>query len=297
MAPLLSVRDLRVEFSAPDRRSIHALNGVSLEMQPGEALGLLGESGSGKSTLGKSLLRILPSKARATSGAIEFEGRDLLRCSARDLQKIRGARISRIPQEPGLALSPVMRVGDQIAEVIHAHQDRGRDQSSGWKASCTAASALLERVNLRGTPARRIYDAYPHQLSGGQLQRVVIAQAIACGPALVIADEPTASLDPGTEAEILDSLRSLRAEKNLAILFITHDPRILGNFAAAQVVFLRIESLLDERPLGAKKNETRTWCSSEDAGAEHRTHAARIVQHDVESVVDQLARALQRIAP
>jgi oligopeptide/dipeptide ABC transporter ATP-binding protein len=224
MLPLLKVRSLRVEFVEPEGRRIRAVNGASLEVRHGEVLGMLGESGSGKSTIAKALLRLLPKTAEIREGAIEFEGNDLLQLSEREMQKLRGARIARVPQEPGLALNPVMKVGEQIAEVIRAHRDWS------WQHCREEAGTLLERVRLKSRD-RRMYDAYPHQLSGGQQQRVVIAQALACEPALLTADEPTASLDCGTEEEILTLLGELKAEKKMALLLITHDPRILRGLA------------------------------------------------------------------
>jgi oligopeptide/dipeptide ABC transporter ATP-binding protein len=224
MPSLLRVFELRVEFVQSPRKRIHAVNGASLEVRHGEVLGVVGESGSGKSTIAKASLRLLPKSAEIAGGAIEFEGRDLLRLKEQEMEKLRGARIAMVPQEPGLALNPVMKAGDQIAEVIRAHRDWS------WKRCRAEAGSLLERVHL-STPERRMYDAYPHQLSGGQQQRVVIAQALACQPALVIADEPTASLDSETEEEILKLLRELKADQKMSLLLITHDPKILPGLA------------------------------------------------------------------
>jgi peptide/nickel transport system ATP-binding protein len=221
---LLNISGLEVEYRSAGRDPIHALNGVSLQLHAGEALGLLGESGSGKSTLGKVLVRLLPQSAHVNAGHIEFTGRDLLLMPESELQQLRGAQIAVISQEPGLALNPVLKVGDQVAEVLRAHRD--------WtvRRRRAEAEALLDLVGLRGAE-RRFYDTYPHQLSGGQQRRVVIAQALACAPALVIADEPTASLDPNTEQEILALLRDLKRERGMALLLITHDPRILPGLA------------------------------------------------------------------
>jgi len=230
MTPLLRVRDLRVDFVGGDRR-IHALNGASFELQRGEILGLLGESGSGKSTLAKSLLRVLPKTGVVCSGAIEFDGRDLLELTEAEMAKLRGAKIALIPQEPSLALSPVMKVGDQISEVLHAHRDWS------WRRCRNAARVLLERVTLQ-SELRDIYNAYPHQLSGGQLRRVVIAQALSCEPPLIIADEPNASLDPDTAQQILQLLRNLTRDFHSSLLLITHDPRILfGTTSRAAVMY------------------------------------------------------------
>ena len=227
MPPLLRASELRVDFLSSAHSPVHALRGASLEIQPAEIVGLLGESGCGKSTLAKAMLWLLPKSARICGGTLEFESQNLLALSERELRKTRGARIAQIPQEPSLALSPVMRIGDQVAEVIHAHRDLS------WKDCRKEAFGLLERVKLSGFPGAslRMYEAYPHQLSGGQQQRAVIAQAIACRPALIVADEPTASLDTESESEILSLLYELKSERNLSLLFITHDPRILRGLA------------------------------------------------------------------
>lgn len=224
MSALLSVEDLHVRYAGPDRKSLDALCGVHLQLAPGETLGLLGESGSGKSTLARALLRMLPRTAQVPRGEIEFAGQKLFQLGEREITKIRGAQISLISQDPGLALNPVLKVGDQIAEVLRAHRK--------WRArQCRSeAEALLERVHLRAAN-RRIYDAYPHQLSGGQQQRVVIAQALACNPLLIIADEPTASLDSGTQAEILEMFSALQSERKTSLILITHDPAILPGLA------------------------------------------------------------------
>jgi oligopeptide/dipeptide ABC transporter ATP-binding protein len=224
MPVVLRIEDLHVHFSERGGSVINALNGVNLQLAQGELVGIVGESGSGKSTLAKSLLRILPENAQVVSGKLEFEGLDLLHLEERDLNRIRGARMARIPQEPGLALNPLMKIGDQIAEVLRAHTDWD------WRCCRIESEVLLEKVNLR-KPRRRIYDAYPHQLSGGEQQRAVIAQALACSPALIIADEPTSSLDSSTETEILDLLRVHNGERKSALLLITHNPTILLGLA------------------------------------------------------------------
>lgn len=239
MSSLLIVDDLRVRFSEPAARVVTALNGVSMRLPEGQVLGLLGESGSGKSTLAKTLLRMLPNHSQV-SGGVEFEGRSLLELKERDMNQIRGARIAMISQEPGLALNPVMKVGDQIAEVLRAHRawDGLRRRSE--------AESLLEQVNL-SSAERRVYDAYPHQLSGGQQQRVVIAQALACGPSLIIADEPTASLDSDTENEILELFRQLKVARKTSLILITHDPAILPGLAD-RVAVLYAGRIVEDAP-------------------------------------------------
>lgn len=223
MADLLHITDLHVCFPKDNGRVVYALNGINLRVRKGEVLGVLGESGSGKSTLAKALLRILPKTAAAT-GDIEFEGRKLAQFTESEMNQIRGARMALVPQEPGLALNPVMKIGDQVAEVLRVHGH------CNWKRCKAEAEYALARVGLQNS-SRRFYDAYPHQLSGGQQQRAVIAQAVACRPALILADEPTASLDSATEAEILDLFHQMNATQNTTLLFITHNPELLRNFA------------------------------------------------------------------
>jgi peptide/nickel transport system ATP-binding protein len=223
MVELLSIKDLHVRFCKDDGTVVYVLNGISLRVRAGEAVGILGESGSGKSTLVKTLLRLLPRTACVT-GDIEFAGRRTLPLCEPELNQIRGTGIALIPQEPGVALNPVLKIGDQVADVFRVH--RGWN----WKRCRTEAESALDHVGLRSS-SRRFYDAYPHQLSGGQQQRAVIAQALACQPALIIADEPTTSLDSETEAQILDLFRDLKAGQNTSLLFITHNPELLRNFA------------------------------------------------------------------
>jgi oligopeptide transport system ATP-binding protein len=222
--PLLKIAELHVHFRELNGNKVHALNGADLQLAGGEVLGILGESGCGKSTLARALMRLLPKSAQVSGGTIQFAGQILLDLSEGEMRRIRGAQLALILSEPGQSLNPVMRAGDQIAEVIHAHRE------GNWKHCRAEAVSLLERVHLSSN-IRQMYDAYPHQLSGGQQQRVVIAQALACHPALIIADEPTASLDSTTASEILELLRELKEERNTSLLLITHDPTILPGIA------------------------------------------------------------------
>lgn len=232
-SPLIRVRDLRVRYGGSKASAIESMN---LEIAPGEIVGILGESGSGKSTFALSLLGLLPAGANV-QGEIFFQdpaqrterpAENLFQLTAADWRAIRGARISMIFQEPGLSLSPVIRVGDQVGEILRAHQGGTR------KSLKNEVRHILQRVQLKDT--ERVYDAYPHQLSGGQLHRVAIAQAIACRPALIIADEPTRSLDVAVQAEILEVLRDVNREAGSALLFITHNPALLAGFAHRAVV-------------------------------------------------------------
>ncbi|MBV9081085.1 MAG: ABC transporter ATP-binding protein [Acidobacteriaceae bacterium] len=222
--PLLQVRDLTVRFRLSPTP---AVDGVALDVRRGETIGILGPSGCGKTTLARSLIRLLPPDAQIASGSIRFQGKELLRCTDRELRAVRGAQISIIFQEPELALNPVISAGKQIEEVLRAHTaetaKRRRDR----------AQAALADVGL---PNPQIYHAYAHELSGGQRQRVSIAQALCCRPALLVADEPTSALDAVLQAEFLDLLKELRRRLELAVIFITHNPALLVEFAHRVIV-------------------------------------------------------------
>lgn len=223
MKPLLQVHDLHVAYRSRGNGDVPALAGVSFEMQSGEWLGVLGESGSGKSTLAAAIPQLLPPNGRVERGAIRFEDQDLLEAEPREMEKIRGRRIGIIYQEPSLSLHPTLTVGAQMSDVIAAHESIDRR---------TLREKTLQILStVFPAEAKRIFNSYPHQLSGGQRQRVLIAQAIACGPTLLIADEPTASLDATTQQEILALLRALRKQLNLAMMLICHNPAILAGLA------------------------------------------------------------------
>ncbi len=228
MHALLQARDLIIAYRAGDLTYTPAVLGVSLDIHVGEAVGLLGESGCGKTTTALSLLRLLPRSARIVRGRVLYRGKDLLQLPERDLDQVRGAEISFIFQEPSIALNPVMCVGDQVAEVIRVHR------RWGGRRCRSAAESLLVQVRLQDVA--RVYRAYPHELSGGQNQRILIAQALACGPSLVIADEPTTGLDARTQAEILDLLRELKTNSRMAFLFISHHPGVIGRLANRVIV-------------------------------------------------------------
>jgi oligopeptide/dipeptide ABC transporter ATP-binding protein len=217
---LLEVTDLAVAYDTGGAQSL-AVRDLTFAIEEGEAVGLLGESGCGKSTLLLAILGLLPAPARVTRGSVRWRGRELLGRAPSDLRHVRGAEIAIVFQDPALALNPVRRVGAQVAEVVRAHRAQ-----SGARCRADAEAALAE-VGLREPD--RLYDAYPHELSGGQRQRVVLAQALCCRPALLLADEPTASLDSTTQADVLALLSSLQARLGLAVLMASHD---LGALAA-----------------------------------------------------------------
>jgi oligopeptide/dipeptide ABC transporter ATP-binding protein len=212
---------------APGNSPTPARSTIDFAIAPGEIIGILGESGCGKSTLALSLLGLLPATA-SVEGSILFQNEELLGLGESQLRAIRGAKISLIHQDAGLSLSPVMRVGDQISEVIRAH---GRSKR---KLRRQIVEAILREVHL--TDVDRIYDAYPHQLSGGELHRVVIAQALVCRPDLVIADEPTRALDVTIQAEVLGVLQRLNRKYGTTLIFITHNPALLVGFADRVIV-------------------------------------------------------------
>jgi oligopeptide/dipeptide ABC transporter ATP-binding protein len=212
--PLLEVRNLKTYFFTEDGE-IKAVDGVDFYVNPGEVLGLVGESGCGKSVTSLSIMRLISAPGKIIEGEIFFEGKDLVRASEEDMIQVRGNRISMIFQQPQTALNPVFKVGDQIAEVLEIHQGLNKEEGRA------RAVELLQMVGIP-EPDRRA-EAYPHELSGGMAQRVMIAMGLACVPKLLIADEPTTALDVTIQAQILDLMRNLRENIGTAIILITHD--------------------------------------------------------------------------
>jgi len=223
MGTFLQVTDLKIGYRSAGSTTWQAVDGVTFKIAPGEVLGVMGESGCGKTSLALAMLGLLSKDRTDVSGSIVFRGQNLVAMDERFLRRIRGAEISMVYQEPGLALSPMMPVGAQIAEVVHAHRDWG------WKQCHAEAHSILARVGLPSTD--RIISAYPHQLSGGQLQRVVLAQALVCRPLILIADEPTAALDARGQADFVALLRELNQQMNISILLISHTPEIQASLA------------------------------------------------------------------
>jgi peptide/nickel transport system ATP-binding protein len=227
MAPLLEVENLQTHFRTPDGVN-RAVDGVSFHVNAGETVAIVGESGCGKSVTSMSILRLIPEPPGKIAGAIRFQGRDLLKLSEREMRAIRGNEISMIFQEPMTSLNPVLTVGRQIGETLRLHQ--------GLSAAEAEAKAV-EMLTLVGIPEpkRRVRE-YPHQLSGGMRQRVMIAIALACNPKLLIADEPTTALDVTIQAQILELMRDLKRRVGAAIVLITHDLGVVAEVAERVIV-------------------------------------------------------------
>ncbi|MEO7095189.1 MAG: ABC transporter ATP-binding protein, partial [Polyangiales bacterium] len=227
-SPLLEVRDLVTSFRT-DRGLVRAVDGVSFEVPEKGTLGVVGESGCGKSVTSLSIMRLVPSPPGSIdSGQVIFDGKDLLQLPEREMRKLRGNQISMIFQEPMTSLNPVYTVGAQIMEAVRLHQKRSRTQ---------ARDRAVEMLQLVGIPSpdRRV-DSYPHELSGGMRQRVMIAMALACQPRMLIADEPTTALDVTIQAQVLDLLRKLQRLLGMSVVLITHDLGVDAEFAERVVV-------------------------------------------------------------
>ena len=247
MPPLLAVEGLQTQF-ATGQGILRAVDGVSFSIDRGEVLGLVGESGCGKSVTSLSIMRLVPTPGRIAAGRIVFEGEDLLAKDAEAMRRVRGARIGMVFQEPMTSLNPVFSIGDQIAAGVLAH--RGGSRQAAWARTVE----MLERVQVP-SPRERARD-YPHQLSGGLRQRAMIALALASEPTLLIADEPTTALDVTIQAQILDLLRRLQAERGMAVLLITHDLGVVAELChrvaviyAGRIVELASVGDLFARPL------------------------------------------------
>jgi len=239
--PLLEVKGLRTEFRSGGS-SFAAVDGISFSLAPGETLGIVGESGCGKSVTSLSIMRLVPNPpGRITAGEIRLEGRNLLDLPEGDMRAVRGDDIAMIFQEPMTSLNPVQTVGDQIIEAVQLHRSLGAAEARA------RALEMLQLVKIP-SPETRL-DEYPHQLSGGMRQRVMIAMALACDPKLLIADEPTTALDVTIQAQILDLLRDLRERTGAAIMLITHDLGVVAELAH-RVVVMYSGRIVEEAPVG-----------------------------------------------
>lgn len=220
--PLLEVKNLKTHFYTEDG-VVHAVDGVDFHVAPGEVLGIVGESGCGKSVTSLSIMRLISLPGRIVEGEILFDGKNLVEATDEEMMQVRGNRISMIFQQPQSSLNPVFKAGDQISEVLNIHQDFGQE------AGRNRAIELLKMVGIP-EPGRRA-EAYPHELSGGMAQRVMIAMALACVPDLLIADEPTTALDVTIQAQILDLMRDMKQQLGSAMILITHDLGVIAEMA------------------------------------------------------------------
>ncbi len=239
MQPLLDVRGLETRFVLEDG-VVQAVDKVSFQVLPGETVALVGESGCGKSVTALSIMRLVAPPGRVAAGQILFEGTDLLKLREDEMRKIRGNKIAMIFQEPMTSLNPVFTVGDQIAEAVMLHQKKSR------KAALADAADMLDKVAIPD-PHRRVKD-YPHQMSGGMRQRVMIAMALSCSPSLLIADEPTTALDVTIQAQVLDILNRLQDEYKLSVLLITHDMGVVAE-TCRRVVVMYTGRVVEEAPV------------------------------------------------
>jgi peptide/nickel transport system ATP-binding protein len=277
---LLEVKDLRTSFFT-DAGEVRAVDGVSFAVEPGKLMGLVGESGSGKTASVLSIMRLLPESARVTGGAVIFEGRDLLKLTEPEMRAVRGARIAMIFQEPMTSLNPVFTIGSQIGEAVRLHQHTARRET---------LERTIEALRLVGIadPERRVND-YPHQLSGGMRQRVMIAMALACEPKLLIADEPTTALDVTIQAQILDLVRELQGRLKLAVILVTHDLGVVARYAddvtilyAARVMEQAASAELFRSPLNPY---TRGLLESIPGVDGHRQHRLRAIAGTIPSAL------------
>lgn len=229
MNHLLELDDVHIDIMGPGRTWCSAVRGINLVLDPGQAMGLVGESGSGKSLTALSILRLLPSGARLAGGSIRLRGKDISRMGPKELRALRGGAISLVQQNALMALNPAFTIGHQIAEAIRAHQrvskTVAKDQAIG----------LLDRVGV--TPSSQRFDNYPHQLSGGMLQRVMIAMAISNGPDVLIADEPTTALDVIVQRQILDLVSDLQEQLGMGIIWVSHDLAVVKQLCERLMVF------------------------------------------------------------
>ena len=247
-APLVEIRNLRVDFPS-ESGTTRAVRGVSFTLGR-EKLGIVGESGSGKSVTGRALMRLLPSSAQVTADTLRFDGTDILTAPDRAMRSLRGRRIGLILQDPKFSLNPVMTAGDQIAESLRAHRRMGRREARD------KALSLLEDVLIRDP--RRVLDAYPHELSGGMGQRVMIAMTLAPEPDLLIADEPTSALDATVQAEILRLIEALVDRRGMALMLISHDLPLVSRFCD-RVAVMYAGQVMEELPAADLHRATHAY--------------------------------------
>jgi peptide/nickel transport system ATP-binding protein len=289
VSAILEVRDLHTQFDTLDG-VVRAVDGVSFDLQRGETLGIVGESGCGKSVTALSILRLIPTETgRIASGSVRFEGEELTTLSEEAMKRLRGHRISMIFQEPMTSLNPVLTVGTQIAENVVRHR------GVSWKAARERAREMLDLVRI--ADGKRRLDEYPHQLSGGMRQRVMIAMALSCDPQVLIADEPTTALDVTIQAQILDLMLDLKEKTGTAIVLITHDlgvvaettQRVVVMYAGRKVEEAPVEALFDN-PLHPYTRGLMRAIPRLDVDAEEAGSRARL--QEIPGLVPLLTRAI-----
>ena len=237
--PLLEIKNLKTYFFTEDG-VVRAVDGVDFYVNPGEVLGIVGESGCGKSVTALSIMRLISQPGKIEAGEIFFDGKDLVKATEQEMMQVRGNRISMIFQQPQSALNPVIRAGDQISEVLNIHQDFGKE------AGKKRAIELLKLVGIPEPESRA--ESFPHELSGGMAQRVMIAMALACVPDLLIADEPTTALDVTIQAQILDLMRDMRTQLGSAMILITHDLGVIAEMAD-RVAVMYAGEIVEQSPV------------------------------------------------
>jgi oligopeptide/dipeptide ABC transporter ATP-binding protein len=236
--PLLVVDDLKVSFATP-QGELRAVQGVSLTLQQGKTLGIVGESGSGKTVLSRAIMGLLPRQSATQTGSVRYKGQEILNASNKELRRLWGTEIAMVFQDPMTSLNPVQRIGNQITESLKIHLKLGRDEAK------ETALSLLMQVGIP-SPVER-FDAYPHQLSGGMRQRVIIAIALACAPRLLMADEPTTGLDVTVQAQILDLLSTLQRDRQMAMVLVTHDLGVVAT-RTDEIIVMYAGNVVEQAP-------------------------------------------------
>jgi peptide/nickel transport system ATP-binding protein len=276
---LLEVSDLRTYFFT-EAGVVKALDGISLEVYKGQAVGLVGESGSGKSVTAQSVLRIVPRPGRIVTGSVKFEGEELLSKSESDMRKLRGSKMAIVFQDPTTSLNPVYTVGKQLTDILILHRDLSKQEAS------KRALSLLERVGIQ-EPEKRL-KAYPHELSGGMKQRVAIARALSCEPVLLFADEPTTNLDVTIQAQVLELLKQLQKELNMTMVMITHDMGIIADLTERVTVLYagKVMEIADTPTLFRSPKHPYTEALLKAVPSVRQTRALEVIPGNIPNLIE-----------
>ena len=276
---LLEVSDLRTYFFT-EAGVVKALDGVSLEVYKGQAVGLVGESGSGKSVTAQSVLRIVPRPGKIVSGSVKFEGEELLSKSENEMRKLRGPKMAIVFQDPTTSLNPVYTVEKQLTDILTLHSDLSKGEAS------KKALALLERVRIQ-EPEKRL-KAYPHELSGGMKQRVAIARALSCEPVLLFADEPTTNLDVTIQAQVLELLKQLQKELNMTMVMITHDMGIIADLTERVTVLYagKVMEVADTPTLFKSPKHPYTEALLKAVPSVRQTRALEVIPGNIPNLIE-----------